>query len=579
MNFNGLSYAEVEVQTPKNPDSAKECALCHYNWIDTFFVNHTGSELVDFTSEKVAAKPEICFSCHDGSVVDSRERVYNDHRHKINQQPPSYMKIPKVFPLDENGNMQCSTCHTAHGVSSEMGMEKTIFIRASNEDSAMCRMCHTDKDGGIETGNHPIGPTKKEIPGRPHLIAIGSQFGKNNQLICETCHTVHGSPNESFLIESTKHSRLCLECHTDKNIMTPSGERRPIHVVNVVSAKVTVPDELIKKGAKLGYEGEIICQTCHKMHNNKIEEHLLVIKKDVQTGLTGLCLTCHTDKQYIADTKHNLIHSAPQEKNLEEKTVADAGICSSCHLVHKPARKLSGEGDVTTQQCLSCHSKGNIAEKTAPPEYSHPLNVRPFEKKEPEVIVSTVSVEKDKLTLPLFNKYGAQDKDGEIKCTTCHDPHRWRADSTKGEINKDVKGDAVTSFLRKASPELCRECHSDKFFIANTKHDIGKAAPEEKNILDQKPSESGLCGSCHIAHGGKKDYLWAGNITTKDENVAQNLCISCHNENGMAKKRILKDFSHPVNISASEKGLTTTLPLFDKNGRISSEKGVISCPT
>jgi predicted CXXCH cytochrome family protein len=207
------AYAQVEV--PKNPDSAKECAICHYRWVDTFYIEGRGSDLVDFTAERVEDKPEMCFSCHDGSVVDSRARVYNDRRHKINTPPPPSMKIPKIFPLDRDGNMQCATCHTAHGVSSEPGIEKTIFLRTSNRNSEIYRMCHGDKDGGLETGNHPIDTTKLEIPQR--LIAYGAIVGeKKNQVICETCHTVHGSPYESFLIESAKDSTLCLECHSDK---------------------------------------------------------------------------------------------------------------------------------------------------------------------------------------------------------------------------------------------------------------------------------------------------------------------------------------------------------------------------
>jgi predicted CXXCH cytochrome family protein len=269
------------------------------------------------------------------------------------------------------------------------------------------------------------------------------------------------------------------------------------------------------------------------VHNNKIEQQLLLIKKDEKSTL---CLTCHTDKQYLADTKHNLIHSAPEEKNLEGKTVAEAGICSACHLPHKAARELREGPDFTTQLCLSCHSKENIAEKAIPADYTHPLNTKPFDRKDADVL-TVMSVEKDKLTLPLFNKFGVQDRDGEITCTTCHDPHRWRADSAEGEIRKDVKGDKTTSFLRKSAPEICRECHNDKFYIANSKHDLNKVAPEEKNILKQTPSESGLCETCHLVHGGQKDFLWAREITTKSENVAQNLCINCHSEKDMAKKK------------------------------------------
>ena len=568
----GISVAEVQV--PRNPDSAKECAICHYRWIDTFFIHGRGSDLVEYQSEKVVAKPEMCFSCHDGSVVDSRARVYNDLRHKINRPPPESMKIPDIFPLDSEGNMQCSTCHTAHGVPSEMGIEKTIFIRTSNRDSAMCRMCHADKDGGIKFGNHPVGKTDMHIPERLRNYGAILGEGKNN-VICETCHTVHGSPNESFLVESARNSRLCLECHSDKNIFTPEGKRNHFHVINAVPGKVKIPGELMDRGAKLGGRGEIICQTCHKVHNNRIEVQLLLIKKD---SSSGLCLTCHGDKQYLTDTKHNLNHSAPDEKNLEGKTAAEGGICSPCHLPHKEARQ-SGEGaDYTTQLCLSCHSTGRIAQETIPPDYKHPVDVNPFEISNPDILLTSIGVDKDSLQLPLFNKYGAQDKSGAVTCATCHDPHRWRPDSTEGEIRKDVKGTNRTSFLREPSPELCRECHSNKFTIANSKHDIQKVAAEEKNSAGQTPAESGLCGVCHIVHGGQKSYLWAREIATPSGDIVRDLCVSCHNEKGMAKEKIVKDYSHPLNISPAEKNLRTTLPLFDSDGKVSA-KGFMTCET
>jgi predicted CXXCH cytochrome family protein len=561
-------------EAPRNPDSAKECAICHYRWIDTFFIDGRGSDLVEYQAEKVVAKPEICFSCHDGSVVDSRARVYNDLRHKINSPPPEHMKIPKIFPMDKDGNMQCSTCHTAHGVSSEMGIEKTIFIRSSNRESGMCRMCHADKDGGPKFGNHPLGSTEREIP--KNLKKYGALTGEGkNHIICETCHTVHGSGNESFLIESARNSRLCLECHADKNIFTPDGKRNHFHIINVVPGKVEIPVELIKKGAKLGKNGEIICQTCHKIHNNKIEKNLLLIKKDEKSSL---CLTCHTDKQYLADTKHNLTHSAPDEKNLEGKTVAESGICSPCHLPHKEARKAGAGSDYTTQLCLSCHSKGSIAEKATITDYKHPVDVNPFEADDPDVILTAIGVKKETLALPLFNKYGSQDQNGTVTCATCHDPHRWRADSTEGEIRKEVGGDSKTSFLRKASPGICGECHSNKFYIANSKHDIAKVAPEEKNDLDQIPSESGLCGVCHLVHGGQKGYLWGRKISTEGGSRMMDLCINCHSDRGMAKEKVIKEHSHPVNIKPSDKGLSTTLPLFDEQGKVSKD-GLMTCET
>lgn len=555
------------------PGSAKACAICHYRWIDTFFVEGRGSDLVGYTSEKVVATPDMCFSCHDGSVTDSRARVNNDYGHKTNKPPPSHMKIPKIFPLDEGGNVQCSTCHTAHGVSWTTEKE-SIFLRTPNRDSAMCRMCHPDYDGGIEAGNHPIGTTKREISQR--LIALGGVAGrKKNQVICETCHTAHGSPYESMLIKSGKDCGICLECHSDKRVYRTDGGKNPFHVINVAPIRAKVPQELVKRGASFGYKGTIVCQTCHKVHNKTTREKLLLIANDRNSTL---CLTCHAEQKHVADTKHNLAHSAPQEKNQEGQTVTEEGVCSACHLPHKAARRLYGEGDFTTQLCRSCHSKGNVAENPRLFGYSHPMNVNPLERKPAGVVYTLVHVDKEKLTLPLFNKFGIQDKNGKMVCSTCHDPHRWQADSTKGETRKDVKGDRTTSFLRQGSPEICGECHSDKFYMANSRHDLNKVAPEEKNILRQTPSESGLCGSCHLVHGGKKDFLWAREITSRSDSVVQDLCVSCHNKKGMAKEKVIRGYSHPVNVSPAEKGLTTSLPLFDKNDKIYKD-GVMRCHT
>jgi hypothetical protein len=116
-----LNVAFAEVKTPKNPKSAKACALCHYRWVDTFFIEGKGSDLVPYQSEKVVATSPMCLSCHDGSIMDSRSRINGDTGHKTDMPPPAAMKIPITFPLDEAGKIQCATCHTAHGVPSGTG--------------------------------------------------------------------------------------------------------------------------------------------------------------------------------------------------------------------------------------------------------------------------------------------------------------------------------------------------------------------------------------------------------------------------------------------------------------------------
>ena len=80
----GLPWGVLaNVEAPKNPNSAKGCAICHYRWIATFFVEGKGTPLVPYQKEKVVATEEMCFSCHDGSVKDSRDKLSRKTGHRI----------------------------------------------------------------------------------------------------------------------------------------------------------------------------------------------------------------------------------------------------------------------------------------------------------------------------------------------------------------------------------------------------------------------------------------------------------------------------------------------------------------
>jgi len=103
-----------------------------------------------------------------------------------------------------------------------------------------------------------------------------------------------------------------------------------------------------------------------------------------------------------------------------------------------------------------------------------------------------------------------------------------------------------------------------------------KTDPEGKNILNETPSESGLCGSCHSVHRGVDPYLWTQN--SADEYVLNDLCLNCHSKDGSAKKKTIDKNSHPVNINPEESRIATTLPLFDVKGKRVPE-GNIECVT
>ncbi|MBN1227170.1 MAG: hypothetical protein JXA79_09265, partial [Deltaproteobacteria bacterium] len=111
------------------PNSAKECAICHFRWLDQFYHEGRDTDLVKYQEERVAASEMICYSCHNGIIVDSRERFWAKRGHPVNMKPSDKVKIPEDMPLGPEGKVSCATCHTAHGVSDELRFQQTIYLR------------------------------------------------------------------------------------------------------------------------------------------------------------------------------------------------------------------------------------------------------------------------------------------------------------------------------------------------------------------------------------------------------------------------------------------------------------------
>jgi len=317
--------------------------------------------------------------------------------------------------------------------------------------------------------------------------------------------------------------------------------------------------------------GNMTCSTCHDPHgtssdsienqNTKpVDATSYFLRKQSST----ICTECHRNKFSVANTKHDLTRMAPEATNLFNQTPVQSGICGTCHAIHGSQKgflwgrsPVEVNGADSPDLCASCHNENGLAKKKIVGNYSHPVNIATAAKK-----LST--------TLPLFEDQGV------ITCYSCHDPHRGPASAAAAAPASKPMSPAA--FLRMPAMTLCRECHGDKFLVENSKHDLAKAAPEEKNILDQTPARSGLCGSCHIVHGSQQEFLWARAIQTEKGDFARELCDSCHNENGPAKKKIVGDYSHPRNISPAEKGLKTSLPLFDPKGK-PAPNGSMTCHT
>ena len=652
--------------------SKRDCVVCHVMWMDDFRTDkepliewEPGNVLMKDT-QGVVSSEEICYSCHDGYINDSRYIAWNYNRHTILVKPSKNVSIPPDLPLSVKGEIYCGTCHSAHGKGAAphgnpLGL--TSLFRETNINSSLCESCHKNEAAYKFSNGHPLHTTSLELPQK--LFWLGSKKAdKKNRIICQTCHKVHGAQGDKILLIDNSNSELCMLCHEkqqnlvstkhdlrltlpdEKNIkqqllstsgpcgachiphnavgkrlwarklksgnpasqmcLTCHGEdthyktkrigehSHPINVKPDVKAKI--PDELPLfsfNGEKIS-EGGVQCFTCHDVHQwdpispeNKggknVEGNASNSFLRISDVASVLCLKCHTDKQQLITSDHNLEVTAPEEKNIQGFDVKVSGPCGACHIPHNAAgnhiwaKNLSGEKDFVSQLCTGCHSENASAQSKLIGSSYHPVDV---------------TLEKFNITtaLPLYDSEGNKTADGRIVCTTCHEPHIW--DPNNAVVNytfKNTEGDASNSFLRKANSPfsaLCESCHTDNAFIDGTDHDLNVTSPDAKNILGQTVKESGQCGVCHLVHNSSnKIKLWArpyGPISER-ESIMNSLCTSCHSKSSIAEQKIPAIATHPEdrlinNILRCERGAIDFTPIYDEDGK-EINVGNISCPS
>jgi len=461
--------------------------MCHIMWSEEFRTDkepliewQPGNVLMKDT-QGVVSSEDICYSCHDGYVQDSRNIVWKYNRHKVFVKPSKNVTIPPNLPLSVKDEIYCGTCHSAHGKGAaphgEIG--RTAVYREINIDSSLCEQCHRNEASFKYSNSHPI--------------------------------------------------------HT---------------------GALELPDEIFAQGAKkASSKNTVICQSCHKVHGAKGDKILLLNNNNSE-----LCVICHEKQKSLADTKHDLRITLPEEKNLKKQALSESGPCSACHTPHNAAGKKLwarplDEGNPATQMCLTCHGEDKPYKIKRTGTYSHPINVDP------------PAQGKHPAHLPLFSEDGTKNPEGKIQCFTCHDVHVWDTASPENKGGKDIEGDSSNSFLRvtNVSAALCLECHSEKKQIVTSDHNLAVTAPEEKNVQGFTASQSGPCGVCHIPHNAASARLWSRNLSGKNDFVTQ-LCTGCHNKKGPAKEKLTGEHYHPVDVSLNRFGIKTSLPLYNSDG-------------
>ena len=556
--FTFLFAASAEAALERS--SKRECCLCHVLWTNAFsradqtLLQNRESSIVIAGSVGVASSRQMCYSCHDGYVADSRAKIVRGNKHMLVGKVPDGLHLPEGFRLDKNNEFYCGTCHGFHDLRATGAIGQTPFVRMKNERSQMCIACHPDKTQAQKYKNHPV---LKQPGGQRSLEdarARGVRLGPDGEIICQSCHAPHA---RKALVERVDDSRLCFFCHADKKNPGKLLDRgRPLHPVNVkpsaeMAGSVARYVEA-RPDSHLGTRGEIECLSCHSVHRGSGREMAL-------QGGQGFCESCHGARnQEMAATKHNLRLTAPGWKNRRDESPGDAGICEACHLAHGWATPGVPRGDDVSQVCLACHNRRGVARKKTVGEYSHPIGRIPknMKKDTPLRLVS------------------AGGREG-VGCVTCHDPHRYDPDPTRSIPPVDQDGDSGNSFLRLAGRDLCAQCHAERSSVQGTKHDLRlpdlKCTDEERRQVEQ----GGVCRGCHRVHHAGNAYLWARSPFPAAD-IGSQLCGSCHQQGQCAEKKKIFQFNHPLDVALAE-GMKNDLPLYQNPGEEGAR--VVACFT
>ncbi|MGD8453988.1 MAG: cytochrome c3 family protein [Phycisphaerae bacterium] len=523
---------------------------------------------------------DLCVTCHEG-LADGALVGMHPLGPMDDPVPQALISAGADVPAGSH-ELTCLVCHSIHA-----GAYAPLLVLRPDSNE-LCLTCHDDKRG-VEASPESVVPRHGASPilnseQQEVVRQWETRVGPDNELLCVSCHRVHGSKSKMALLAfQPKYGETCGACHprhdgvfgTSHDLrtnfpdepnasgMTPAEygacsachlshrfARPPAPAPGDPSGQCLTCHQADACGEQRMIDGvdhpETVCTDCHDPHER---QHANYLAADQVT----LCSACHADQARLVGGPHD---SAQNIELWPEGSRAPGGACLSCHVPHGGARKdlfrargaepVGNHDDV----CLVCHPDAGWGANSGIAAI-HPHEISPTQ---------------DKVKLALVPKDDAGNM--RMGCRTCHDPH--------GGV-EPVHLARVA--LHQPTESLCLHCHEEKEYVKQTGHSA--------DSLSRFGLDVDSCKPCHAMHASR-DGLWGQMLSprflrdwckgTEEMRGGRLPCLACHCPDGVAP--LPQIVTHPDKemfnmISPDAPGY---LPLFDTAGHI-HPAGRVVCRT
>ncbi len=494
------------------------CVLCHPSRDRAVFEALGERPGVLLGSE--SAQEFVCWSCHNGSVVDSRATLGRGAQHPVGFQPGR--SVPEPFPLYPGGRLECGTCHSPHGE----GPGAKRWLRVADDGQQVCAGCHA----GHREGHLGLA---LDAARNARVRSLGGRAGPQGEVVCTSCHAAHGGRGAGLLLAPYGRDQddLCRLCHGDLGVkgVAAAGRTRPCadcHVAHAAERPFLAGGERGPCAACHAERGQgggehpltaDICSGCHSVHRPTASAGAGagLLKASLSAG--GVCRPCHGEPRgpHGSGTR---VHGAGRELAARRGIAVspDGALgCDSCHRMHR------ARGEALTVipagiLCLYCHEAQNPFGPAGSKNGVHPVGVLYSD--------------------PASDGDGSPDPAGAVLvCATCHGAHAepGAAVASCGVCHPEQGGGADHGGVAgcgachqvhgsEAPARRCVECHSES---GPGLHDPQAALTSDGMPLFDDAGRPGLsgsvsCATCHDPHAAEAPRLRAATRTE--------LCLACH---------------------------------------------------